>query len=48
MFRVVVVVFLSLTVLCLLARSVGRYMTGQAGTLRRSKANRDLERRGDR
>jgi hypothetical protein len=48
MLRAGVVVFSSLFVLCLLARSVGRHMTGYVGPVRRLKENRALNRRGER
>ena len=48
MFRAAGVVFLSLFVLCLLARSVGRHLTGYVGPIRRVRTNRALGRRRER
>ena len=48
MLRAGAVVFLSLFILCLLARSVGRHLTGHVGPVRRLMSNRALDRRRER
>ena len=48
MLRAGAVVFLSLFVLCLLARSVGRHLTGYVSPARRLRGDRDPDRRRER